>query len=92
MHYGVNKIIIGYYYFLGIIRLFIFINALFLWFSFLLGLQIYHLFGLFWLVNFVLALGEVTLAGAFASWYWAFRKPKDVPTFALLESLGRAIL
>ncbi len=59
--------------------------------SFLLGLQIYHLFGLFWLVNFVLALGEVTLAGGFASWYWSFNK-KDVPKFALIESFGRALL
>ena len=60
--------------------------------SFLLGIQIYHLFGLFWIGNFFLALGEVTLAGAFASWYWAFRKPKDVPTFALIQSFGRALL
>jgi hypothetical protein len=60
--------------------------------SFLLGLHIYHLFGLFWLTNFVLALGEVTLAGGFASWYWSFKKPRDVPTFALVESFGRAIL
>ena len=60
--------------------------------SFLLGIQIFHLFGLFWLANFVLALGEVTLAGGFASWYWAFKKPKDVPTFALIQSFGRAIL
>ena len=60
--------------------------------SFLLGVQIYHLFGLFWIGNFILALGEVTLAGAFASWYWAFKKPKDVPTFALIQAFGRALL
>ena len=42
----------------------------------LLGLQIYHLFGLLWVGNYILALGECTLAGAFASWYWAYHKPK----------------
>ena len=60
--------------------------------SFLLSLQAYHLFGLFWISNYIIALGEVTLAGAFASWYWAFNKPKDVPKFALLQSFGRAVL
>jgi choline transporter-like protein 2/4/5 len=58
----------------------------------LLGMHIYHLFGLLWIGNYILALGECTLAGAFASWYWAYRKPKDVPFFAVLGSLGRAFL
>ncbi|CAI8016272.1 Choline transporter-like protein 4 [Geodia barretti] len=58
----------------------------------LLGMHIYHLFGLLWIGNYILALGECTLAGAFASWYWAYRKPKDVPLFAVLGSLGRAFL
>jgi choline transporter-like protein 2/4/5 len=58
----------------------------------LLGMQIYHLFGLLWIGNYILALGECTLAGAFASWYWAFKKPRDVPFFAVLGSLGRALL
>ena len=44
--------------------------------STLLGIQIYHLFGLLWIGNYILALGECTLAGAFASWYWAYKKPK----------------
>ncbi len=61
-------------------------------YSFLLALQFYHLFGLFWLTNFILALGEVTLAGGFASWYWTFDKKKDVPRFALIKSFGRAVL
>ncbi|KAL5483966.1 hypothetical protein EMCRGX_G020387 [Ephydatia muelleri] len=60
--------------------------------NFLLGLQVYNLFGLFWIGNFIVALGECTLAGAFASYYWAFKKPKDVPMFAMLSSLGRAVL
>ncbi|XP_064615928.1 choline transporter-like protein 2 isoform X2 [Liolophura sinensis] len=54
-------------------------------------LQIYNLFMLFWLVNFFIALGQMTLAGAFASYYWAFTKPKDIPTFPLLSSFGRCI-
>ncbi|KAL5483965.1 hypothetical protein EMCRGX_G020386 [Ephydatia muelleri] len=60
--------------------------------NFLLGLHVFHLFGLFWIGNFIVALGECTLAGAFASYYWAFKKPKDVPTFALIESFGRTVL
>ncbi|CAC5373360.1 SLC44A2_4_5 [Mytilus coruscus] len=52
--------------------------------------QIYNLFMLFWLVNFCIALGQMSLAGAFASYYWAFNKPKDVPTFPLLGSVWRS--
>ena len=46
----------------------------FLLFSFLLGIQVYHLFGLFWIGNWILALGECVLAGAFATYYWTFDK------------------
>ncbi|CAG2231422.1 SLC44A2_4_5 [Mytilus edulis] len=52
--------------------------------------QIYNLFMLFWLVNFCIALGQMSLAGAFASYYWAFHKPKDVPTFPLMGSVWRS--
>ncbi|CAL1541152.1 unnamed protein product [Lymnaea stagnalis] len=52
-------------------------------------LQIYNLFMLFWLVNFVAALGQLTLSGAFASYYWAFNKPKDIPAFPLLGAFWR---
>ncbi|KAJ8300483.1 hypothetical protein KUTeg_022002 [Tegillarca granosa] len=51
--------------------------------------QIYNLFMLFWLVNFFIALGQMTLAGAFSSYYWAFEKPKDIPSFPLLGAFGR---
>ncbi|XP_072458489.1 choline transporter-like protein 2 isoform X1 [Notamacropus eugenii] len=57
----------------------------------LLGLQIYNIFMFFWLANFVLALGQVTLAGAFASYYWAIKKPDDLPAFPLFSSFGRAL-
>ena len=40
-------------------------------------------------MNFVTALGQMTLAGAFASWYFAFKKPDDIPTFALTNAFFR---
>ncbi|KAK3877288.1 hypothetical protein Pcinc_017991 [Petrolisthes cinctipes] len=54
-------------------------------------LHIYNVFALFWTMFFVSAFGEMVLAGAFASWYWALNKPKDVPTFAVTASLGRTL-
>ncbi|XP_073659353.1 choline transporter-like protein 2 isoform X1 [Tursiops truncatus] len=57
----------------------------------LLGLQIFNAFMFFWLANFVLALGQVTLAGAFASYYWALNKPDDLPAFPLFSAFGRAL-
>ncbi|ETN75733.1 hypothetical protein NECAME_03705 [Necator americanus] len=35
--------------------------------------------------------GDISLAGAFASYYWAKNKPKDVPSFPVLRAFGRAI-
>lgn len=40
---------------------------------------------------FVGALSDITLAGAFASYYWAFQKPKDVPSFPVMSAAGRAV-
>lgn len=54
-------------------------------------LQFYNLFMLFWLVNFVIALGQMTLAGAFASYYWAFTKPQDIPHLPVYQSLRRSL-
>ena len=54
-------------------------------------LQVFHLFGWFWLMNFIIALGQCVLAGAFASWYWAWDKKKDVPAAPLLDSLWRTM-
>ncbi|XP_075772234.1 choline transporter-like protein 2 isoform X2 [Pelodiscus sinensis] len=59
--------------------------------KFLIAFQFYNLFMFFWLANFVIALGQVTLAGAFASYYWAFKKPEDMPAFPLFSSFGRAL-
>ncbi|CAM4640095.1 unnamed protein product [Leuciscus chuanchicus] len=57
----------------------------------LFNLQIYNVVAFLWCVNFVIALGHCTLAGAFASYYWAFRKPADIPTFPLSQSFMRAL-
>ncbi|XP_061593605.1 choline transporter-like protein 5-B isoform X2 [Cololabis saira] len=70
-------------------------------FAFYGGESVYHryilvfhfcnLFVFLWLVNFTLALGQCTLAGAFTSYYWALKKPKDIPPCPLYSSFSRAI-
>ncbi|XP_038540430.1 choline transporter-like protein 4 isoform X2 [Canis lupus familiaris] len=57
----------------------------------LFNLQIYVVLALFWTVNWVLALGQCVLAGAFASFYWAFQKPQDIPTFPLSSAFIRTL-
>ncbi|XP_068729882.1 choline transporter-like protein 4 [Montipora capricornis] len=57
----------------------------------LLGLQIVHLFGWFWVMNFIIALGMCVLAGAFASYYWALDKKNDIPKFAVTSSFFRTL-
>lgn len=53
--------------------------------------QFCNLFVFLWLVNFTIALGQCTLAGAFASYYWALKKPDDIPPCPLYASFTRAI-
>ncbi|XP_063058155.1 choline transporter-like protein 2 [Engraulis encrasicolus] len=62
-----------------------------LYHKYLIVFQFYNLFLFFWCANFVTALGQVTLAGAFASYYWAFKKPDDMPAYPICASLGRAL-
>ncbi|XP_077381738.1 choline transporter-like protein 2 isoform X2 [Festucalex cinctus] len=62
-----------------------------LYHNYLIMFQFYNLFLLFWCANFVTAMGQVTLAGAFASYYWAFKKPDDMPPNPVLSSLGRTL-
>ncbi|XP_061598182.1 choline transporter-like protein 4 [Cololabis saira] len=57
----------------------------------LFNLQIYNAVAFLWVVNFVIALGQCTLAGAFASYYWAFTKPNDIPTFPVFSSFVRSL-
>ncbi|KAG9343953.1 hypothetical protein JZ751_013342 [Albula glossodonta] len=59
--------------------------------KYLIALQFYNVFLFFWCANFVTALGQMTLAGAFASYYWAFKKPDDMPAFPIFSALGRAL-
>ena len=47
-----------------------------------------NIFGLFWGLFFVSALGEMVLAGTFATWYWTFNK-SDVPFLTVTVSIGR---
>ncbi|XP_065275168.1 choline transporter-like protein 2 isoform X2 [Emys orbicularis] len=71
--------------------LFAFYGGVTAYHKYLIVFQIYNAFMFFWLANFVIALGQVTLAGAFASYYWAFKKPDDMPAFPLFSSFGRAL-
>uniref|UniRef100_A0A7N6BZ00 Choline transporter-like protein n=1 Tax=Anabas testudineus TaxID=64144 RepID=A0A7N6BZ00_ANATE len=57
----------------------------------LFNLQIYNVVAFLWCVNFVIALGHCTLAGAFASYYWAFTKPGDIPMFPVCGGFIRAL-
>ncbi|XP_068432501.1 choline transporter-like protein 4 [Clinocottus analis] len=57
----------------------------------LFNLQLYNAVAFLWCVNFVIALGQCTLAGAFASYYWAFTKPDDIPMFPLSASFIRSL-
>ncbi|KAM4624059.1 choline transporter-like protein 5-A [Polymixia lowei] len=54
-------------------------------------LQLFNLLVFLWLVNFTLALEQCALAGAFASYYWAKRKPQDIPPCPLFSSFSRAL-
>ncbi|GAA6088218.1 choline transporter-like protein 5-A, partial [Tachysurus ichikawai] len=54
-------------------------------------LQLSNLLVFLWLVNFTIALGQCTLAGAFASYYWAKRKPEDIPSYPVFASFFRAV-
>uniref|UniRef100_A0A8C4H1X7 Choline transporter-like protein n=1 Tax=Dicentrarchus labrax TaxID=13489 RepID=A0A8C4H1X7_DICLA len=71
--------------------LFAFYGGETLYHKYLILFQFYNVFLFFWCANFVTALGQVTLSGAFASYYWAFKKPEDIPAFPIFASLGRAL-
>jgi len=54
-------------------------------------LQVFQVFMWLWLVNFIIGLGQMTLAGAFASYYWAFNKRKDMSFFPVASSFSRSV-
>ncbi|RWS22924.1 hypothetical protein B4U80_08103, partial [Leptotrombidium deliense] len=51
--------------------------------------QLYNLFMALWILFFI--SGQVSLAGAFSTYYWAFRKPQDIPAFPVLTGAYRAL-
>ncbi|XP_057666374.1 choline transporter-like 2 isoform X2 [Diorhabda carinulata] len=53
-------------------------------------LQAYNIFGFFWLLFFVIALGQMVLAGVFAQWYWTFNK-RRLPFFAVTSAFLRTL-
>eukprot|EP00727_Mastigamoeba_balamuthi_P012592 m51a1_g7956 hypothetical protein (677) ;mRNA; f:188581-191610 len=56
-------------------------------------MTIYHLFGLFWCVEFILAVSKMTTAGAIAQWYWTKRATTPPALWrALRYSAGSAAL
>uniref|UniRef100_A0A8D3BTR8 Choline transporter-like protein n=1 Tax=Scophthalmus maximus TaxID=52904 RepID=A0A8D3BTR8_SCOMX len=57
----------------------------------LFNLQIYNVVAFLWCANFIIALGQCTLAGAFASYYWAFSKPDDIPFFPVCGGFMRSL-
>ncbi|XP_062261027.1 choline transporter-like protein 5-A isoform X3 [Platichthys flesus] len=61
------------------------------YYRYLFLLQLFNLLVFLWLVNFSLALEQCTLAGTFANYYWAKRKPHDIPACSLLLSFIRAV-
>jgi hypothetical protein len=50
--------------------------------------QVYYTFGFLWVYNWIIAIGQCTIAGAIACWYWA-RDKKALPSFPVMKSLGR---
>ncbi|XP_069121444.1 choline transporter-like protein 2 [Argopecten irradians] len=59
--------------------------------EYIIPMQVFMLFMFLWLNNFVIAFGQMVLAGSFASYYWAFEKPKDIPHFPITGSIWRAL-
>lgn len=54
------------------------------------GAHAFNIFGIIWLIFFLMGCCYITLSGAFASYYWTFHKD-EVPFFALLGSGYRCI-
>ncbi|KAH9507586.1 hypothetical protein Btru_051521 [Bulinus truncatus] len=59
--------------------------------DYIIPMEIFMVFMLLWVLNFIVALGHMTLAGAFGLYYWSWEKPKDIPAFPLARSLFRSI-
>lgn len=53
-------------------------------------MEIYHFFGLLWTTQFIIAIGQCTIAGAVSSWYWV-RDRSQVPMFPVLFAFKRTL-
>ena len=47
------------------------------------------MFGLFWLLFFMSALGEMVLAGSVSGWYWTLDKSGPMENVGIMQSFGR---
>eukprot|EP00117_Sycon_ciliatum_P016898 scpid45268/ scgid16126/ Choline transporter-like protein 2; Solute carrier family 44 member 2 len=54
------------------------------------GMQLFHLVGWLWTVNWISAMGQCVLAGAFSSYYWQ-HKSNSMPALPLMASLKRTL-
>jgi len=51
--------------------------------------QVYNFFGLFWLLFFFSAMGEMVLAGSFSGWYWTLDKDGPMENVGVMSSFYR---
>ncbi|KAG5455783.1 MAG: choline transporter-like protein, partial [Olpidium bornovanus] len=54
------------------------------------GLQIYYFFGLLWTMNWIIGIGQCTIAGAVATWYWT-RDKRALPGYPVFRALARTV-
>lgn len=59
--------------------------------QYIIAMQVFMVFMFLWIMNFIIALSQMTLAGAFASYYWAWNKPDDIPAFPLATALYKSL-
>ncbi|XP_049820890.1 choline transporter-like 2 isoform X2 [Aethina tumida] len=53
-------------------------------------MQVFNLFGFFWLIFSASAFGQMVLAGVFSQWYWTFKK-RNLPFFAVSSATYRTL-
>ncbi|KAI9090192.1 plasma-membrane choline transporter-domain-containing protein [Phlyctochytrium arcticum] len=53
-------------------------------------MQIYFVFGFLWVYNWLVAIGQCTIAGAIAIWYWS-RDKNALPSLPVIRSFGRTL-
>ena len=54
-------------------------------------MQVYNLFGMFWLLWFMTGLGDMVIAGSVAAWYWTLDKSETMWNVGALPSLYRVV-